>query len=310
MKKILAPCLIIVGVCLLTGCLSKEIKFNEPDTNSNKNSLPEVTDTVTPTGTEISYYLSTEDSLKYCDGNNMDSEGYRKTLTKKMIALVPGELTLKEKALKTIELADQAADNTLPYEDSNYIKIIGDTALIEPIGGWAGVSIFLCSWKPFIEVNLLQFPEIKKVLWVNDSQEWSSLTDSQEKTVISYFISYDKETNFCAGGGSEESNIYKETLTQRVIKTIDKKNLTNEELIKQTLQIAGRDTGLSPYLADYQDVLKIQGDTVYFNTIDGFAGLWHEMCLYEPFAEVNLQQFPQIKNIIWTKSQQEWDNKK
>ena len=135
---------------------------------------------VEPTENTISLLISTEDSLKYCNGADMDSEGFRKTITQKETATIPEtNISPEQLANKMLVLAAQKADITFPQSNENplnYIKIRNQIAYIEPTEGWAGVSIFLCFWKPFVEVNLLQLPEIKKVEWVNSNDEWNNLS--------------------------------------------------------------------------------------------------------------------------------------
>jgi len=186
MKKTFALSLIVFCL-ILAGC---DINITT-NTNANLNSTPpavndyvppavDYTNSVpAPTSTAINYILSTADNLKYCNGADMDSAGYKATITeKKTEQISESNLTLTQLANKTIALATQAAKINNPQLDTdpnNYIKVINDTAYVIPIEGWAGVSIFLCFWKPFVEVNLLQVPGIKNVVWVNDSAEWQNL---------------------------------------------------------------------------------------------------------------------------------------
>ena len=130
-----------------------------------------------PKETQITYLTSTADTNKYCNGADMDSEGFRKTITKETKATIPmGNLNRNELILQTLIYASNHVDfSWTGTVTENYLKIIGNTAYIQPIEGWAGVSIFLCYWKPFVEVNLLQFPEIKKVEWVTDELKWQEL---------------------------------------------------------------------------------------------------------------------------------------
>lgn len=184
MKKTFFLIGLMVLCFVLSGCDVNIV------TNTNNSTLPNVNDYTppaadntnqvpTPTTTTINYVLSTADYLKYCNGADMDSDGYKATLTvKKSETLTDANLTLTQLANKTIGLAAKAADITYPQSNTNpdgYIKVIGDTANVEPTEGWAGVSIFLCYWKPFVEVNLLQIPGIAKVTWVNDPAEWENL---------------------------------------------------------------------------------------------------------------------------------------
>lgn len=133
----------------------------------------------TPTETEITYYLPTTDPEKFCNGADMDSEGFKKTITTETKTKIAVPISNKNQLIKQTLIY---ATTKVPFSITNtvtesYLKIVGDTAYIQPIEGWAGVSIFLCYWKPFVEVNLLQFPEIKKVEWINDEFKWNELAE-------------------------------------------------------------------------------------------------------------------------------------
>jgi hypothetical protein len=133
----------------------------------------------TPAETEITYYQPTEKTDKFCNGADMDSEGFRKTITYETKATIPmANLSRNELIKQTlIYAADKSGFSISNTVTVDYLKIIDDTAYIQPIEGWAGVSIFLCYWKPYMEVNLLQFPEIKKVEWVTDNAKWLELIE-------------------------------------------------------------------------------------------------------------------------------------
>ncbi len=126
----------------------------------------------------VSFLVSPDVYTKYCDGVNMDSAGYRKSLTKLETQVVTGNLsTNAEIAKEAVILTSKAATlETMIDNNPDFVRIIGDTAYMKPIDGWAGVSIFLCAWQPLVEINLLQFPEIKNVAWMNDLQKWQELS--------------------------------------------------------------------------------------------------------------------------------------
>lgn len=162
MKKTAAPIIIFaVLMALLSGC----------NLFSKKQETPVVKET------QITYFTSAEDTNKFCNGADMDSEGFRKSITKENKATIPmGDLNKNELILQTLIYASNHVDfSWTGTVTENYLKIIGDTAYIQPIEGWAGVSIFLCYWKPFVEVNLMQFPEIKKVEWTTDQLQYDQL---------------------------------------------------------------------------------------------------------------------------------------
>lgn len=118
--------------------------------------------------TKITYLVSTSNATKYCNGANMDSAGYAKTITKKVTRTIhsPQKLSDNDRIRGAVLLASRATNMmTVLKAEPNIIKIKGDTAYVGAIDGWAGVSIFMCAWKPLVEANLLSFPQIKKVVW-------------------------------------------------------------------------------------------------------------------------------------------------
>jgi len=173
MKKIILLGMLLLTLIFISGC-----NFNQPISKIQPNTN-QVANLNQPKETSVSFLIPTADPLKYCNGADMDSEGFRKTITKEVTKTIPEtNLTPDQLVNKTLELASQEAKMNFPQnieQTENYIKVIGDTAYIQPTEGWAGVSIFLCAWKPFVEVNLLHFPEIKNVEWVNDLQKWEEL---------------------------------------------------------------------------------------------------------------------------------------
>lgn len=179
MKKIALFFLAAIVLTLTFGCNAKPVTVSNQNIaplNQNLNSQPIVTPE--PPKTEVINYLVSEDEYtKYCNGGDMDSAGYQKSLTKKMTKTVEGtNLTLLEKTYLAVNAASEQANlNNIVEADNNYLKISGQTVYIKPVDGWAGVSIFLCAWQPLVETNLLQFPEIKKIEWLNDPQKWQDI---------------------------------------------------------------------------------------------------------------------------------------
>ncbi|MFA5188782.1 MAG: hypothetical protein WC460_05460 [Patescibacteria group bacterium] len=173
MKKFSLFCFIVLTLILVSGCnLSQPITNSQPNTNQISNSNQ-------PQETIVSFLVPAEDPLKYCNGADMDSAGFRKTITKAVTKTITQTNLIQDQLVnKTLELAAQEANITFPQsttDTSNYIKVIGETAYVQPIDAWAGVSIFLCYWKPFVEVNLLYLTNIKNVVWVNDWTQWDNL---------------------------------------------------------------------------------------------------------------------------------------
>ena len=112
----------------------------------------------------ITYLISKEDPTKYCNGADMDSEGYRKTITtEETTTTPPSDATAAQLVKKTIIAATTGmCQNVMEQFD---FKVTDGTVYIPPVEGWAGVSITMCSCKPQVEVNVLRNPGIKQVVW-------------------------------------------------------------------------------------------------------------------------------------------------
>lgn len=162
MKKLLF--VIALLALIAAGCNSVSTNANQAPVNQ-----PVVTQTT------VGFLVSPDVYTKYCDGANMDSAGYKKSLTKLETQVVQGNLSKAEIAKQAVILASKAANLTTIIDNgTDFVKIVGDTAYMKPIEGWAGVSIFMCAWQPLVETNLQQFPEIKQVIWINDPQKWDA----------------------------------------------------------------------------------------------------------------------------------------
>jgi hypothetical protein len=159
---------------IAAGCgNTNQALVNQPTANINQ--VPVNQPTVTQMN--VSFLVSPDVYTKYCDGANMDSEGYRKSIAKQVTKILPGtNFTQNELVNKIIVLASEESNLTsVTSMDQNFIKIVDDTAYIKPIEGWAGVSIFLCAWKPLVETNILYLTNIKNVVWMNDLGKWNEL---------------------------------------------------------------------------------------------------------------------------------------
>ena len=108
--------------------------------------------------------VSTEDANKYCNGADLDSKGYRKTITQeKTIELAAANLTQAE-LIKTIVLAATTGNCRSALQELNF-EMRDGTIHIPPIEGWAGVSIAMCSCRPQVEMNLLYSFGVREVIW-------------------------------------------------------------------------------------------------------------------------------------------------
>ncbi|MDD2758350.1 MAG: hypothetical protein PHD72_03190 [Patescibacteria group bacterium] len=130
----------------------------------------------------ISYFVSPngpDDKLKYCNGADMDSAGYKNSLTKMVTSsfgYFGGNFSRSALINETIRRAAIEAGFSPNLADTvGYIKVASGTAYIKPTDGWAGVSIYLCTWQPFVEKNLEQFTEIKKVDWSISQEDFNKI---------------------------------------------------------------------------------------------------------------------------------------
>lgn len=122
---------------------------------------------VPPKPRTMTVLVSSEASTTYCNGEQMDSAGYRKTLTReKRIELPPEGATATEVARAVLAAATEGMCNTV-MSQLEYRR--EDGALhIPPFDAWAGVSITMCSCQPEVEVNLARIPGVTRVVWDGD----------------------------------------------------------------------------------------------------------------------------------------------
>ena len=117
------------------------------------------------TSTVINYLISKEDPLKYCNGADMNSDAFRKTITAPMSSTTPEiNLTEAQLAKKTAILSTSGMCQDVLRQLGDF-TVASSTVSIPPIDGWAGVSIVMCYCQPQVEVNLLRLPGITKVVW-------------------------------------------------------------------------------------------------------------------------------------------------
>lgn len=117
----------------------------------------------------VTYLRSASPPVKYCNGDVMNSKGYRQTIQLLHTTKIPLKgLSRQQLVNKTIELA--SGDNnpvvrSFKQSGQALIKLRAHTAYVAPIDGWPGISIFMCSWRPLVEVNLQHISFVKHVVW-------------------------------------------------------------------------------------------------------------------------------------------------
>lgn len=112
----------------------------------------------------ITYLVSLADPARYCNGADLDSAGYQKTIIVKKATSTAEINSTKLQIIKTVINAGTTGMCRRVMNQLNLTENNG-TVYIPPIDGWAGESIVMCSCQPQVEVNLLQIPGITKVVW-------------------------------------------------------------------------------------------------------------------------------------------------
>lgn len=199
------------------------------------------------TNTLITYYVldKTNVNTTFCNGNEMDSAGFKAALSKKIVVTVPGVLTTEEKIKKTLSLAATANSFDETYARTAGIVYKNNTVAMGSADGWAGSSIFYCAWKPFVEKNLEQFSEVKKIIWDAFAEQ------SINQTVKVFFnnIIFDPGLTDC-------SKVYPVNRTIKPTSAVARAAL--EELLKG-LAVGESDLG---YLSNLNSGIKIQKLTI------------------------------------------------
>lgn len=108
--------------------------------------------------------VSTESPSTYCNGEQMDGDAYRKTLTREKPIDIPAEGASETEIVRAVvdaatEGMCQTVMRSLAYRNE------GGTLHIPPFDAWAGVSITMCSCQPEVEVNFARIPGITRVIW-------------------------------------------------------------------------------------------------------------------------------------------------
>ncbi|MEI6611082.1 MAG: hypothetical protein WCO53_15255 [Deltaproteobacteria bacterium] len=117
------------------------------------------------TAGKMNILVSTQkDATAFCNGDAMDSDGYRKTIAKIKGIVLPTTDRTDEERIKSIALAATSGKCREALKEVTFTKK-GSNISISPIDAWAGISIALCSCKPEVEINLLRLNEVKNIIW-------------------------------------------------------------------------------------------------------------------------------------------------
>jgi hypothetical protein len=107
--------------------------------------------------------VSAESPAAYCNGEQMDSDGYRKTLTREKPIDLPEGASDTEIVRAVLDAATEGMCQTV-MRQLKYRRDAG-TLHIPPFDGWAGVSITMCSCQPEVEVNFARILGVTRVVW-------------------------------------------------------------------------------------------------------------------------------------------------
>jgi membrane-bound inhibitor of C-type lysozyme len=119
-----------------------------------------------PVSTSVEYMTSKADPDIFCNGADMDSEGYRKTITQAGETNVTRtDLVLADKVKAAIRAASGDRCKQVADKVVDGITIKNGVVYIPPVEGYAGVSIALCSCKPLYEVNAHLQEGVARVVW-------------------------------------------------------------------------------------------------------------------------------------------------
>lgn len=142
-------------------------------------------------------------------------------------------------------------------------------------------KIFVNSWGK--ESNKMEFTIEKLVV---------------KTTPITYYILEKANTNqtFC-NGGDMDSVGFKAALTKKININVPG-SLTTEEKIIKTLSLAAEANAFSKPYTRIEEI-SYKNNIVSMGPAEGWAGSSIFYCAWKPFVEKNLEQFSDVKEIIW-----------
>jgi hypothetical protein len=135
----------------------------------------------------FTYLTSQAETTAYCDGEKMDSAGYRSSLTIAHMGTISKPNPTTEEVIRaTIDAGTTGMCNTIIGQTMFTEK--DGVVTISPIDAWTGISISMCSCKPQVEVNILQIPGMKMIVWSEETEKHTSsiiLDSPLPNTVVS-----------------------------------------------------------------------------------------------------------------------------
>ncbi len=120
----------------------------------------------------FTYLTSPSETTAYCNGENMNSTGYRASLTVQNTGIIAKSNPSTEEIIRaTIDASTTGMCHTVMSQTTFTEK--DGIVIISPIDAWAGMSVSMCSCKPQVEVNILQIPGMKQVIWSEVTDEYA-----------------------------------------------------------------------------------------------------------------------------------------
>jgi len=166
-------CGTLLAVFLAIGCASGARSASPPSSSVTQTNVASSPHAVAATSSpparsrSITVLLSSGSDQAFCDGERMDSDGYRKSLTREQrLALPEPAGNLRDDIRAVLDATTTGMCNTVMRQLD--IRVERDDAHIPPISGWAGVSIVMCHCIPEVELNLVRIPGIARVIWDED----------------------------------------------------------------------------------------------------------------------------------------------
>lgn len=157
-------------LCALLVALASSSCAPSPPTNSAATEThasdenPSTSASASSSSRAITVLVTNARETDYCDGEKMDSDGFRKTLTvEKSVTLPPPDASDNERVRAVIDAATTGMCQTV-MRQLNY-RIDRGTLHVPPVDGWAGVSIVMCWCRPALETNLQRLPGVDRVVW-------------------------------------------------------------------------------------------------------------------------------------------------
>ncbi len=123
-------------------------------------------------------------------------------------------------------------------------------------------------------------------------------TPQKLETTITYYVAQnaDVRTQFCNGADMDSAG-YKNAVATKQTKVVPGKLLTFEQIKAVLKAAAAVDFADSPYTLI--DKTTFDNGVVTLHPAGGWAGSSIFLCAWKPFAEKQLEQFPEVKSVKW-----------